>query len=181
MTKQGILVFLAFFIITANAQIYKWTDSNGIVHFSDVPHSGAKEIILPNVQSTPSKASPPPASEEAAAEKPVLEYKNIGISQPKAEATIRNNQGFVPVIVETEPELMKGDLLQILFDGQEMGKPQNSKVFALDNVVRGSHTLAVQVMDKDGNILKTSETITIYMQRPRVGMVPGTRPRPSTP
>ncbi len=35
---------------------------------------------------------------------------------------------------------------------------------------RGSHTIAVQVVNTEGKVLITSDMVTIYMQQPRVGM-----------
>lgn len=47
------------FVGILHAEIYQWTDSNGSVHFSDQPHSGAKEVNLPAIQSSPSSTGMP--------------------------------------------------------------------------------------------------------------------------
>lgn len=52
-----------------------------------------------------------------------------------------------------------------------------SPVFEINGMYRGSHTLAAEVVDAEGNVIDSSEPITIYVFRPRVGMVPGTAPR----
>ena len=96
--------------------------------------------------------------------------------QPEDQATIRNNQGYLPIIVQTEPELKAGDKVQVIFDGAPLGEPQATTVFALRDITRGSHTLAVKVMNAEGKELNTSESITVFIQRPRVGMVPETHP-----
>ncbi|KTC74886.1 hypothetical protein Lbir_0676 [Legionella birminghamensis] len=167
----GLLLFLTVNVV--HADIYKWVDSNGNVHFTDKPHPGAEKIELPEAQ-TYSPATNQPAETEQI-EKPADEeeketYSYLAVSQPQNEATIRNNQGYVPIIIEIKPDLRKGDLLQILYDGEPLGDPQATTIFALNDVKRGSHTIAVQIVDAEGNVLNTSEAITIYMQRPRVGM-----------
>lgn len=184
MNKYGLLILAILVSGAVYAGIYKWTDENGIVHFSDTPHPGAVPVDLPT-QDIPAGQSPDggnvssgvnkePPNSDAEQEKNARGYTLLGISEPKNEATIRNNQGYIPVIIEINPELKQGDLLQIIFDAEPLGKPQASMIFALNNVKRGSHTIAVEALDADGNVLNTSDEITIYMQRPRVGMVANT-------
>ncbi|KTD73105.1 DUF4124 domain-containing protein [Legionella tucsonensis] len=162
-------------------QIYKWTDSQGNVHFSDTPRQGAETVIIPETQSF---SSPPPSTQTPAQKPEQIDeddtvklnhsYTKIAITQPKTGATIRNNQGFVVVTTEVEPDLRPGDRLQLIYDSGTLGEPQVNPVFEVNDMYRGSHTLAVQIVDADGNVIDTSEPITIYVFRPRVGMVPGT-------
>ncbi|WP_133127299.1 DUF4124 domain-containing protein [Legionella nagasakiensis] len=172
------ILLLCFLIMISplQAQIYKWTDSSGNVHFSDKPHPGAEKVELPEVQTfsspLPSPDSPSLADE---ATESLTDY-TITILAPKDQETIRNNQGYVAVNIQLEPELKTGDKLQMIFDGMPLGEPQATTVFALRDMNRGSHTLAVQVVNEKSKVLKTSDTITIFMHRPRVGMVPQTRP-----
>ncbi|WP_131781718.1 DUF4124 domain-containing protein [Legionella gresilensis] len=183
MIKVIISIFFLFFVYPLWAEIYKWTDSQGVVHFSDEPHPGAETVVLPPTQSS----NPPPSNVPTTPSTPVTGNKinknsliqpdyTATISQPKSDSTIRNNQGYVSVAIEVEPEIQQGVMLQLIFDNQPLGKPQVGKNFILNNVNRGAHTLAVQIIGADGEVLSTSDPITFYMQRPRVGMVPNTRP-----
>ncbi|MFC3907599.1 DUF4124 domain-containing protein [Legionella dresdenensis] len=180
--KRAVILFTVplFLCQPVFGQIYQWTDSGGVVHFSDRPHPGAKEIELPQAQSNAPAAAPAPTdqpAEESAGKENDRGYNSLMISQPANESTIRNNQGYVPVVIAIEPELKPNDKLQLLYDGETIGAPQSTPVFQLNDVKRGSHTIAVQVIDGQGEVIQTSESITIFMHRPRVGMVPGTRPR----
>lgn len=176
--KKLILLSLLWGILTMplHAEIYKWTDSSGNVHFTDEPRPGAEQIELPPAQLF---SSPPPPPQKPS---PLPELTgdapkyNIEIIEPKDQATIRNNQGYVSVMLHVTPELQEGDKLQMIFDGKALGEPQPSTVFALKDVNRGSHTLAAKLVNSAGKTVKTSDSITIFMQRPRVGMVPGTAP-----
>ena len=155
-------------------QIYKWTDSNGNVTFSDKPHEGAEEIVLPKVQTYSSPKIPNTEhSFQPASQTEEQPYDRITIVQPDDQETIRNPQGYVSVIVDLKPKLRRGDNLQLLFDGSVVESPAPTTVFALQDIVRGSHTIAAQVLDAKGKVLNTSNTITIFMQQPRAGM--GTR------
>ena len=174
----GIIALTFLATSSLYAQIYKWTDSSGVVHFSDVPHSGAEKVDLPGVQTyTPSTGSA--KTKDSAvnkAEEGTDSYELVAISEPLNQATIRNNQGFVPILVTTNPKLKPGDLLQIIYDGEPLGKPQSGITFALKDVKRGTHTIAVQVVDGEGNVVNTSDEITIFMHRPQVRMFKGAVP-----
>ena len=169
----GLLTFILM-ICAAQAQIYKWTDSRGNVHFSDVPHEGAEKIKIPEAQTftppTP-KSAVVPASKPEQEENKEQRYTKIEIVQPHNMETFRSSQGYLMVAVELDPPLKKGDTLQLLFDSSPLGDPQVSPVFQLSGIYRGSHTIAVQVLDANGNILDKSDSITVYMQNPRTGMV----------
>lgn len=72
-----LLIFLLFFGAGASADVvYKWTDANGEVHFSDRPRNGSEAIDLPveprypsaQGQEPPSDARGESEQEESAAE-----------------------------------------------------------------------------------------------------------------
>ncbi len=170
MLKQLIVVSLSLIICVSYAQVYKWTDSQGVVHFSDTPHVGAETInnIQTQNYSTPPQSTIPKIEEQPKKEKI---YKNITILQPQDQATIRNNQGYLVVSVEVLPKLFPSDKVQIVFDGKAQGTPQDRLMFQLNGIYRGMHTIAVQIIDSKNEVVKTSSPVTIYMQRPRVGMV----------
>jgi hypothetical protein len=171
-------IFLGVFIVinSLQAQIFKWTDSSGDVHFSDKPHPGAEEIELPQVQTYSTSTAPvgdkvpdPIADPSEGA------YEKISILQPEDQATIRNTEGYVSIIAELQPPLRKGDKIQVIFDGAPLGKPQPTSVIALRGINRGSHTFAVQVLDSSKKVLNTSEPVTIFMMPPRTNMIKGAR------
>lgn len=172
MNKVLLIVLLLIITCESYAEIYQWTDSQGVIHFSDTPHEGATKLKLPDFQtySAPSiKQDTPPPDEDNLGEKQD-KYKKIAILQPLNESTIRNNQGFIPITILLEPNLSPGDKLQIIVDGAPLGDPQPNLNFELSGIERGTHTIAVQVVNANGGVILSTDTITIYMQRPRVGM-----------
>ncbi len=189
MNKLVLVAALMMICFTSFGEVYKWTDSQGNVHFSDTPHEGAEQLKMPETQSysSPKSKKESDANEhnedsesqvsgeseaEVSGESESQDnfYTRVEITQPSSEGTVRNNQGNVVVAVEVEPVLLKKDNVRIVFDGQPLGKPQHSLTFQLNGINRGSHTIAVQVLSSDDNVIKTSSTITFYMHRPRVGM-----------
>jgi hypothetical protein len=164
---------LLFVINLVYADIYKWVDSSGGVHYSDTPEQGAQRIELPGIQSfSPADPANSKSDENQTVEGLNAEkyYKSLSIVQPTDQATIRNNQGSVLVNADIEPALKPENLLQIIFDGNPWGKPQPNLSFGFNNINRGTHTIAVQVLDKNGNMLLTSKPVQFFMQRPRVNM-----------
>ena len=172
MKKITFIFSLMMIICASHAQIYQWTDSQGTVHFSDSPHVGSTTVKIPDSQTFSGATSSESAKNaaEAKASGKNQRYQKLVITQPDDHATIRNNQGYIVVAVQLEPNLLTGDNLQLVFDGSPLGDPQANPLFQLNGIYRGSHTIAVQALDANGNPTMTSQTITVYMQRPRVGM-----------
>lgn len=172
--KRYCLVGLLLMSAPLQADIYKWTDPNGDVHFSDKPHEGSEKIELPPTQTY----SGPANAEEAPLSAPLIpsinqpahiEYSQLGFLQPTDQSTLRDNQGNLSVSVEMTPNLQPGDTLSLLLDGGIIGKPQTNTTFTLSNVNRGSHTLIVQIQNEQGAVLKVSQPITVFLHRAIAG------------
>lgn len=171
MRKQG-FVFCALLLLInpLQAEIYKWVDDNGSVHFSDKPRPGAETITL-----TPTQTYSPPKTTEPLPPEPEITrqtnptYTKIMIVQPQDQETIRSNPGLLSVITRVEPELNMGDKLQLIYDGSPVGSPQTEPAFTLKRIYRGSHTLQLQVINEAGKVVGSSDTITIFMHQARIG------------
>lgn len=166
----------------ANQTVYKWVDSNGELHFSDQPHSGAKKIEVKEVQTVKELPIPKTSTPQTPKVDPVLKgsYKSLVITYPTEQLTIRNNSGVIPINYKIEPELQKDDKIQLIFDGKKAGPPQNTQMFQLKSVFRGSHTVSLQVVNKAQKTLLSSPTVTFYMQRPLVSQNPNYKLKPIT-
>lgn len=171
------LVLLVFLLISygANSQIFKWVDGQGNIHFSDTPHPGAVAIDIPTAQSySPPTPRPPVQPENPTThdkqEKVAAEYTRLEIVQPHNGATVRNNQGAATILVVAEPRLAPKNKLQLFLDGTPIGKPQSGPSFELEGIYKGAHNFTVEIIDNQGKVLKTSDSITVYFQRARIGM-----------
>jgi hypothetical protein len=171
MKKYGLMV--CFFVImnSAYSEIYKWVDGNGEVHFSDKPHPGAVKIDLPKTQTyAPLGEQKKEQTIEDKTGDADFAYESVTILQPEDQVTLRNTDGSVSIIAALKPQLRPGDKLQVIFDGSPIGKLKATTEFSLRGINRGSHTLAVQVTNGEGNVLNTSNTVTIFMMPPRTNM-----------
>lgn len=172
MTKSLLFASLFLVICASHAQIYKWTDAQGNFHLSYTPQANAEKLDLPEVQTY---SLPPLRLEDISQRKNSNEktehvYTEVLIIKPLNEATIRNNDGSIEVKAHIKPNLLPGDTVQLVFDGATLGEPVSSLQFQLKGIYRGSHTLAIQILDANGDVLNTSDAITVFMFRPRVGM-----------
>ncbi len=165
MRKFGFVLSLMLGVSTVFAAIYKWTDNQGSIHFSDTPHAGA-DILVPAA----SPNSSIPSSNPVVTRKLSLDnfsYGSITVISPENHATIRNNQEVLIVRAAIKPRLFPSDKVQVLIDGEPKGKPQSNLQFSLNGVYRGIHTIAVQIVNSQGQMVMQSQPITIYVFRPQ--------------
>lgn len=152
----------------AYAVIYKWTDKQGNIYYSDLAYPGATLVNIPEEQTHIVSAMPRVVSNLHLEKQTVTQpaYTELGIQQPQHNATIRNNQGKFKVIVHMNPDLFAGDKLQLIFDGSPIGTLQTSRTFQLDGIYRGGHTIAVQIVRVKSDVVAISKPITVYIFRP---------------
>ncbi|MDO7898248.1 DUF4124 domain-containing protein [Pseudomonas citrulli] len=157
---------LALVALPGLAQVYTYIDAQGNRVFTDQPRPGnAKKVELSpgNRMPTPSKA--PPAAPAGEAPEPLFRYEMLRLLIPEPDATIRSTEGALIVSVTSEPGLKKGHRYRLLLDGQPTGAPGPSPVFALDSIDRGTHQLAVEILDAQGRILERTANQPFHMQR----------------
>tara|TARA_R110002110_G_scaffold205066_7_gene417179 strand:- start:324558 stop:325079 length:522 start_codon:yes stop_codon:yes gene_type:complete len=155
--------------LLATAQIYKTTDEDGNVLFTDSPGGATTEKIeLPSTNTTappPAGVIPPP--EPAPSEEEARQYE-VTITSPDNETTIPMGPGNFSVSAAVTPRLIEGAQLQLLMDGEAQGEPQASGNWDLTNVFRGAHDLTVAVVDGSGERVAQSDPVRVYVLRPSV-------------
>lgn len=152
------------------AIIYKWADNHKCIHFSDSPHKGSKPINLSTLQHYSSLPSVHQNTQSDAKRPDINETMSYALTiiQPENKTTIRNTAGLVSLMVSVQPNLKKGDKLQVMVDGSPMGNAQASTAITLRHINRGSHVLCVQRIDATGVIRAISHPISFYMMPPKV-------------
>ncbi|MGF1836005.1 DUF4124 domain-containing protein [Photobacterium sanguinicancri] len=165
--------------IQAHANIYTWTDENGIVHFSDQPH--AKADIFPIDVAPVSKPPKQPTNKNSATsaqgnngdsrhllfdtELPKhAKPSSIQIMSPLHEQTIRNNEGIITLSAVANRTMDKGHTAKLYLDGKAYGKSQTRLDWRLVDIDRGSHQLQVKLL-KYGKVIASSEKITVFLHR----------------
>jgi hypothetical protein len=159
------LAWLGLSAAAAAEDVYRWTDANGVVHYSDKPQSPAdKPISLPSLQRYAPGATPTfSAGAPAPAAKPAAEA--IAISSPAAEETIRDAQGRFTVSVAVT--LGEGQGLIYYLDGSAQNQePTPSTAMLYNGVERGQHSVSAALVGPNGEELARAPAVTIFMMPP---------------
>jgi len=166
-------IFVALGVLIAGAALadaYTWTDENGVVHFSDRPEPGAKQIDLPEqgVRRPSPTYRNPAAGEQVDESDPVgpFRYESLEISAPGAEETLWNIEGVLNVSLNLQPSLQPGHQVRVYFDGEP--RMVNGTSFRIQEVWRGVHNLQVEVLDETGTLMIRSQPNRFYVQQATV-------------
>lgn len=157
---------------TDKSTVYRNVNEDGVIEFSDrnVTNSEKVELKPTNTFKAADKKITPPApattKEKSFSSQNGVTYTKISITSPAEEQQIRSNDGLLTVSVSTQPGLNSaaGDQIELFLDGRSQGKQKNTS-FNLNEVVRGEHKLQAKIVNKNGNVLISSKTILIYIQK----------------
>jgi hypothetical protein len=155
--------------LAAAAEVYKWVDEKGVVHYTDKPpEDNAKPAKLPPLQTYKGGTVP----DLQRFDKPVPGAAPAGKAQiqvvtPSPDETFRGGERTVPVAVLVTPALTEGQKLVYLLDGQP-SPPTSDTSFAFTQVERGAHTVSVTLLDAAGQEVGRSQSVTFHMKPPIV-------------
>jgi hypothetical protein len=172
--KRLTLILLLTLPMAVSAQIYKTTDSQGNVVYTDKPSSAGKPVEEVKLHTTNTAPPPPdiprPASIAPAADTEESEQSayTVDITTPGNEATIPRGAGNFLLSATVEPSLAAGEMLQLHMDGIPWGEPQTSASWGLTNIFRGAHDFTVSVLAADGAPMVSSTPVRVFVIRPSV-------------
>ena len=92
-------------------------------------------------------------------------YIEAAILAPADDAALRDNAGHVQVHGRVRPALAPGHQVQLLLDGTPWGSPQSTADFSLANIDRGTHSLALRILNGAGKPLFTGQPSTFHLLR----------------
>ena len=150
--------------------VYKVTDADGNVTFTDTPPLSADGTIEEHSVNATNSAKPTETTRAPAAPVEVEEpiRYDTRIVTPADNATIPMGPGNFTVQAALNPRLASDETLQLLLDGEPVGAPQRIANWQLTNVYRGEHQLQVVRLDASGAQLDASPASTVYVMRPIV-------------
>jgi len=179
--KTFLITLLFLLPLTSYAEIYKSVDANGNVTYTDKPtDSNATVVTVPKTNSAPA-TSPEPASVNNAApennaapvtaapsDKPTKKpYTQFMIASPADQESIQN-QPTLAVTIKINPSLQAGDVIQLYLDGTPYGNAVPDTSFNLTIPNRGTHVLSATLFDKNMQVLKQGNSITIYVHQAHI-------------
>lgn len=164
-SNSALALCLLLIALPAAAEVYTYIDAQGNRAFTDRPPPGnAKRVQLAPGNRMSANPVPAPAIKKAQ-DKPLFHYQMLRVLVPDPDATIRNTQGELIVSVTSEPGLQRGHRYRLLLDGEPTADPGPSPVFALSNIDRGSHHLAVEILDEQGRMVERTPSQPFHMLR----------------
>jgi hypothetical protein len=152
--------------LPAMAQVYTYIDDEGNRVFTDKPRAGnAERIELAPSNSMPATDNTSADTAVIAPPEPLQRYSLLRILVPQPDATIRDSDGNLIVSINSEPGLFAQHSYRLLLDGKQVGEAGSSPVFPLENIDRGTHQLAVEVVDQEGRIIERTPNQPFHMLR----------------
>ncbi len=168
--KYVMLLTLLLTSYTSTAAIYQWTDEQGITHFSDdegKPKSATKlevELTPPSIGSLTQSRTPEASTATTTVTDKSIAPIDISIDSPQDQQTLRSNNGEITVSATLNTTLTYGLSIRLLIDGVIHSEQIDSQ-FKVSNVPVGSHKLQLQIINKSGKVIASSELITVYLHR----------------
>lgn len=171
MKGTGALVLLLA-LATAEAEaapIYKTTDAEGNVVYTDDPQGRPAEVVdLPDLTIVPGTQLTGPAPGSAQAREEEVPPLELELLAPAQEATVRSNTGDVEVVARVNRSPAEGDRFEVLIDGTVRGRNAGG-TFALTGIDRGAHQVLVRLVDASGEVVAESPQHTFFLhQRSRL-------------
>lgn len=176
MSECGVVLGTALAVIalsaSATAQVYKVTDDENGVVFTDRPENidGSSNVERVEIRE-PNTAPPPtaaPARSPSMDKAPEAIEATIEITSPANESTIAMGPGNFAVSAQATPPLESGEELVLMMDGQPVGAAQSGTSWFIEGALRGPHDLVVQRRTSAGGSVAVSEPVRVYVLRPSV-------------
>ncbi|MGB5332385.1 MAG: DUF4124 domain-containing protein [Woeseiaceae bacterium] len=163
------ILFGALVASAAHADAYKWTDAEGVVHYSDRPEPGSERVDLGSstggqrqaASPGPTSASPSDAAANEAATP--FRYTSLEVSAPAPEETLWNIEGILNVSLALNPALQPNHEVRVYFDG--VAQSVDGTNFQLQEVYRGVHNIQAEILDETGTLMIRSLPNRFYVQQ----------------
>lgn len=165
MQRFLLMILLGCFSLPALAEVYTYTDADGNRVFTDHPKPGnAKRVEMAPINSMgqPNVPRKPVALTETPIKAP--DYQMLRILVPEPDAVINDGTGDIVVSASSEPALLPNHNYRLLVDGQPSAEPSRSPVFPVQGLERGTHQLAVEILDAQGRTLERTPNQPLHIR-----------------
>lgn len=176
------IILLLSVLAFAGADVYRWVDSDGVVHFSDTPRPGAERITIQVPQPQSSGAADQQGPDQGSADDDGTDdfagYDSLTIQSPGQDETLWNIEGQLNVSAAVQPDLQPDHTLQVYLDGQALPPADpGATSLTVSEVYRGQHSLRAVILDSAGAVLAESPSVSFYVRQNALGPK-NTRARP---
>ncbi|WP_165814112.1 DUF4124 domain-containing protein [Kushneria phyllosphaerae] len=154
-----VCLLLAAATSQARAAVYRHTDAQGNIVWSDHPGGTRTAIRAPRV------LSPGGASDASvllpAAPLRFTPYQRVLLRPRSAPVTLEQARRGIPLRLETAPRLRTGDRVQLSVDGQRHQSPLFSHVLMAMGLTAGRHALVAEIIDSAGTVRQRSKVMAL--------------------
>jgi hypothetical protein len=178
-----VLVLGVSMSLTAQAQtVYRTTDAQGNVIFTDNPERGGEEYQPPRLTVVPSRGDVredqmAPRTEgggtaaTASPGQPFMPYDSFIIRSPANETTLPLGAGGgFQVELGIEPALREDHRVRLLLDGRVSQSAMHTEAFMVAGIERGEHVLQAELLDASGEVRHRTSPVILYVQRASVNL-----------
>jgi hypothetical protein len=150
------------------AVVYKWTDSDGVVHFSDQPVPGAEKIYTGASNTAVSVPTDQKAGSTADTEKTAgaLDYAEFSIASPSPEQTFFGDNP-VNASLALSPSLKPGQIVTWHLNGTDVAdQGATATTITLPRLDRGTYSIGATVTDPVSGQSRSTNEVTFYVRQP---------------
>lgn len=163
--RRLLLSLLLVAACPALAQVYTYIDAEGNRVFTDQPKAGnAKHVQMAPTNGMAQTNPRGPAEKTAPAAVVPPSYQLLRILVPEPDAVLNDGTGDIIVSATSEPALLPAHNYRLIVDGQPAGEPARSPVFPLQGLARGTHQLAVEILDAEGRTLERTPSQPLHVR-----------------
>ena len=166
--KYWLLVNVLAACAVQAAVIYKWTDADGVVHYSDQAVPGAEKIYTSAASINRADSPNPGAARSAAAAtaaKPGAANYQLTITSPANNQTFFNDD-VTSVHLDVQPALKSSQSITWNLNGKPLDQPPTAVSFSLQGLERGTYVLTATLVDQQTGESQSSSSVTFYYRQP---------------
>jgi len=181
---KALPVLICWLPLVCSAEVYKWVDADGVVHYSDEPSPSAQRFQPPEISVYPFRvpvkagatgtgqaSKPEPEAQPGESAEPetgdhateTSSYQEFRILLPANNARFSSAAGSVEVKIGIAPALGQDHVIHLLLDGRDVKSDLRSARTTLDGVPPGSHVLEARIADAAGRDLKRAKSILFHV------------------
>jgi membrane carboxypeptidase/penicillin-binding protein PbpC len=151
------------------AVIYKWTDADGLVHYSDQAVPGAEKIVTSSSSSNGIAVGSARGASTATSSKKApsrLDYAAFAIESPAKEQVFFGDD-IVPVRLRLDPDLKANQTIGWYLNGSPLtDQAPTSRSFTLQSLSRGTYQISATLTDIVTGETQSSEGVTFFVRQP---------------
>jgi hypothetical protein len=154
------------------AVVYKWTDSDGVVHFSDQPVPGAQKIYTSSSAGAGAASAPHAAAAtdnrppDGQKQPPGLGYTQFTVTSPAPDQTFFGDE-LISVSLTLIPDLKQNHVVTWHLNGRQLDdQAPNATQFNLPRLDRGTYTIAATITDPQSGESQSTDSISFFVRQP---------------